>query len=57
MELRELIGLTFAVLAFALLAAAVWGAIHYSPNRVYARELRAEKRKRRKRRERAPASA
>jgi hypothetical protein len=54
MESREVIGLTFAILAFALLVAAVWGAIHYSPSRVYARELRAE---RRKRRERAPASA
>ena len=54
MELRELIGLVFAILAVALLVAAIWGAIHYSPNRVYARELRAE---RRKRRERAPASA
>lgn len=54
MELRELIGLVFAVLAVALFVAGVWGAIHYSPNRVYARELRAE---RRKRRERVPASA
>ena len=54
MELRELIGLIFAALAFTLLVAAVWGAIHYSPNRVYARELRAE---RRKRRERVPVSS
>lgn len=54
MELRELIGLVFAVLAVALVAVGLWGAIHYSPNRVYARELRAE---RRKRRERALSSA
>ena len=54
MELRELIGFAFAVLAIALVLAGAWSAIYYSSNRAYARVLRAE---RRKRRERVQASA
>ncbi len=54
MELREIVGYLFVLLALAGTAAGVWAAWYYAPSRVYARRLSRERRELRElRRERS----
>lgn len=50
MDLRELIGYLFALLALTGIVGGVWAAWYYSHPRVYARQLDRERREKRHRR-------
>lgn len=48
MELREIIGYLFVLLALAGTVTGIWAAWHYAPGRAYARQLARERRALRK---------